>query len=499
MSLALWCLGLLQLTALAAGVGARLARGGAPAATARVVRGLLILALGAPLLSLAGSQHAFRVGPQAAHTAAGAPVLAAQVSAELAAPIAHSMDWMPVLAGVLALAVSARVLAGVLSLLRALRGAVPMRRLGRVRVLASGRARVPFAAALPGRRYVVLDVATVGDAELSRVAVVHELAHHRRGDPLWAWFELLMSALAPFAAPLWRTVLDEAVELACDARVSQRLPARAYAKALLRAAENLAQTPVLARPAWASLLNRRITMLLSPSFSPSRTVLALALGLPLTLGVGLAADGRGLVAGPELSRALADASGDGFIVPDQPSVRAALDHFVSSDKGRAFLSRGLENRKIYGTLVDNALAEAGLPAQLAAIPLIESGYQSFDMAKGGAPQSMAPGSLGAGLWMFIPATARSYGLTVEPGQDERLDVVKETDAAVRLLSDLRERYGEWPLAIAAYNQGEKAVDQAIAEGGTRDAWALVEGGALNDYLPLVSAAAVLLERPEWVR
>lgn len=240
-------------------------------------------------------------------------------------------------------------------------------------------------------------------------------------------------------------------------------------------------------------------MLLSPSFSPLRTVFALALGLPLTLGVGLAADGRGLVAGPELSRAFADASGDGFIVPDQPSVRVALDHFVSTDKGRAFVSRGLENRKIYGTLVDNALAEAGLPAQLAAIPLIESGYESFDMAKGRGPQSMAPGSLGAGLWMFIPATARSYGLTVDPTHDERLDVVKETDAAVRLLSDLRERYGEWPLAIAAYNQGETAVDQAIIDGGTRDAWALVEGGFLNDYLPLVSAAALLLERPEWVR
>lgn len=497
MSFALWWLGLCQVTTLVAGLCARLARGGPPAAVAALVRGLLILALLAPLLSLTGPEHALRIAPQAEHVAAGAPVMIS--GATVAAPVAAPLDWMHVVGALAALGISARLIGELVALIRSLRGAVPMRRLGRVRVVASARARVPFAAATPLRRWVVLDVATVADVDLCRIAALHELAHHRRGDPVWAWFELLARAVAPLAAPLWRPVLDESVELACDARVARRMPARAYARALLRAAENLAQTPALARPAWESSLNRRVTMLLSPSFSPLRLLSAVALGLPLMLGVGLAADGRGLLPGPELSAALRDASGDGFEVPDHPSVRTALEHFVSSEEGRAFARRGLEMRAVYGTLVDDALARAGLPAQLAAIPLVESGYESFDGAKGRPPTTMAPGFVGAGLWMFIPSTARSYGLRVDDAVDERLDVVKETDAAVRLLTDLRARYGEWPLAIAAYNMGEKAVDRAIEEGGTRDAWALVEGGYLNDYLPIVAAGAVVLQRPEWVR
>jgi soluble lytic murein transglycosylase-like protein len=97
--------------------------------------------------------------------------------------------------------------------------------------------------------------------------------------------------------------------------------------------------------------------------------------------------------------------------------------------------------------------------------------------------------------MFVSGTARSYGLRVDAARDDRLDPAKETHAAVKLLSDLYVEFGDWALAIAAYNQGAQTVRLAIRAEGTRDAWTLIERGALNSYLPKVMAAALLLEDP----
>lgn len=219
-------------------------------------------------------------------------------------------------------------------------------------------------------------------------------------------------------------------------------------------------------------------MLCRARSTPLRAILALAVGLPLTLSTGLAADGRGLL---------------GTASSATPSVQVALNKLQGSEKGRAFVARGLAGRAIHGARVDAALAAAGLPPELAAIPLIESGYDSFPTHDLPEDASLAPGCCGAGLWMFIPSTARNYGLRVDEQVDERLDIDKETDAAVRLLTDLHARYQDWPLAVAAYNMGPRAADAAIAAGGTRDAWALVDQGRLNDYLPLVTAAGELIE------
>jgi soluble lytic murein transglycosylase-like protein len=101
--------------------------------------------------------------------------------------------------------------------------------------------------------------------------------------------------------------------------------------------------------------------------------------------------------------------------------------------------------------------------------------------------------------MFIPETARAYGLAVDPeGVDQRFDAELETAAAVALLTDLHSQFGDWDLALAAYNQGPLVVQDAIERGASRDVGVLVEKGLLNGYVPEVHAAALILAQPSLV-
>jgi len=206
------------------------------------------------------------------------------------------------------------------------------------------------------------------------------------------------------------------------------------------------------------------------------------------------------LAGPtRLVTAPADTSTESHrVLPDHhehPVVQAELDQMVSG-RHTAFYHRALLRQPKWADLVDTALEDAGLPAWLAAVPLVESGYSNWGAPGAAEPrQSMAPGRIpGRGLWMFIPATARQYGLRVDDKIDERFDPELETDAAVALLTDLHDSFGDWGLALAAYNQGPQAVRSAIQSGGTRDVLELIEQGELNPYAAKVMAAAALLER-----
>lgn len=125
-----------------------------------------------------------------------------------------------------------------------------------------------------------------------------------------------------------------------------------------------------------------------------------------------------------------------------------------------------------------------------AVPLVESGYRNLKQA----PR----GPWGAGLWQFIPQTARNYGLRVDEKVDERLDEGKLTDAAFRYLNSNHQRFQSWELALLAYNVGENRVQQGIDGTGSRDAWTLIARGYEGDtrYLAKVMAALLILGRPE---
>jgi soluble lytic murein transglycosylase-like protein len=99
--------------------------------------------------------------------------------------------------------------------------------------------------------------------------------------------------------------------------------------------------------------------------------------------------------------------------------------------------------------------------------------------------------------MFIPPTARRYGLDVSTERDERLDVAAETRAAARIFTDLRGHFDNWPLALMAYNAGVSKVAGGIEATGSRDAWELSKAGFGNDpdYVSKIMAAALILANP----
>ena len=111
--------------------------------------------------------------------------------------------------------------------------------------------------------------------------------------------------------------------------------------------------------------------------------------------------------------------------------------------------------KYYFPMIDEELIKSGLPIELHAMAIIESGLNPTITSRAGA----------GGLWQFIPSTARAYGLTVNSMVDERFDPVKSTRAACRFMKDLYNMYNDWGLALAAYNCGPGNVNKALAATG----------------------------------
>ncbi len=168
------------------------------------------------------------------------------------------------------------------------------------------------------------------------------------------------------------------------------------------------------------------------------------------------------------------------------AVRPAIAGFV-----RYFQGPGMKNYQAslnrlqrYRPMIERILREEGLPPELMWIGLVESGYD---------PLARSPKDA-LGIWQLVSQTALSFGLKLD-GRDERSDPEKSTHAAARYLKSLYGRFGDWPLALAAYNAGEGRVQNAIEQAHDRDFWHLAASGMLpretQAYVPAVLAAQSL--------
>jgi len=440
-----------------------------------------------------------QVTPGGATTANAAVTASGAVVAPLAAALAGAIVALTVV-----------MVQAWLRLRRLVKDSVRWRRIGRVELRVSTRVGAPLAVRLPGRVVVLLDDRTFADPVDRAMAVRHELQHHRQGDTAFAYLltALRVLCLVNPLLYLWARRQQALEELACDAALvrSGRVSPLEYGSCLVRAARRAthAARPLAAgmSPAASrSMLKRRIDMLSSTNITRTATLVPIAtvcvalLTATAWAGDGLVSDRR--LDPEEVVAAAARASTVGFDVPVDEAVLNALNrYYAGTERGRRFCRHALDGFDTHEVMVADALQRYGLPSQLAAVPLVESGYRNLPNEPG---ESTAPGGpMGAGLWMFIPETARAYGMRVDEQHDDRLDEEIETDAAMRLLSDLYDEFGDWPLALAGYNQGARRVRRAIDEQGTDDAWSLIRAGALNDYAARVMAVAIVMEQPALV-
>jgi membrane-bound lytic murein transglycosylase D len=177
-----------------------------------------------------------------------------------------------------------------------------------------------------------------------------------------------------------------------------------------------------------------------------------------------------------------------FPVRWDPRVLRYLEFYKNDKRGHAIMAGWLRAQGRWRELFEDALTKAHLPLGLVYVSMIESGYDPNDRSHAGA----------VGLWQFMPENSKIYGLRVDYWVDERRDPEKSTEAAMRYLGDLKERFGGWPLALAAFNAGYGAVLRAMQKYNTNDYWELCrhEDGLPWDtvlYVPKWMATAVVGE------
>jgi Transglycosylase SLT domain len=156
----------------------------------------------------------------------------------------------------------------------------------------------------------------------------------------------------------------------------------------------------------------------------------------------------------------------------------------NDDAVRRAVSRVMQLKPVLAPI----LREEGIPDEIAALVLVESGGQPTALSPKGA----------RGIWQFMPDTARRFGLTINSETDDRLDVSKSTRAAARYLRSLYVQFDDWSLALAAYNAGEMVVQNAVLRTGSKDFAFLTSQRLIpaetRAYVPAVLAASQLLTR-----
>lgn len=172
-------------------------------------------------------------------------------------------------------------------------------------------------------------------------------------------------------------------------------------------------------------------------------------------------------------------------------INRAVERFIHvfSNERADVIQASLDRSVQYVPLFREILSEKGLPIELAYLPLIESGYKTHARSRASA----------VGMWQFMKGTGRDFGLRTDVWLDQRLDPVESANAAADYLSALYDMFGDWYLALAAYNAGPGRVRSAIRRGKSRDFWQLARKRLFPretiGYIPAFLAALEITKKP----
>src|SRR5260370_82245 len=160
-------------------------------------------------------------------------------------------------------------------------------------------------------------------------------------------------------------------------------------------------------------------------------------------------------------------------------------NFFQTPRGRAIVETGLRRAGRYREMISRVLQEEGLPQDLIYLAQAESAFQPLALSRAGA----------RGIWQFVAYRGQQYGLRHTWWIDERQDPEKATHAAAQHLRDLYKLYGDWYLAMAAYNCGPGNVQKGIERTGYADFWELYRRNALpretKNYVPIIIALTLI--------
>ena len=161
-----------------------------------------------------------------------------------------------------------------------------------------------------------------------------------------------------------------------------------------------------------------------------------------------------------------------------------------SSRGRPTLEHALARSGRYQEMIQRVLKEEGVPQDLIYLAQAESGFHPLALSRAGA----------RGMWQFMASRAKGYGLERDWWIDERQDPEKSTRAAAHHLKDLYNEFGDWYLAMAAYNSGPGTVQNAVKRTGYADYWELYKRNVLpketRNYVPIILAVTIMAKNPE---